>query len=80
MKNLKAHKPTKLINVKQIPWSQVKPDDRVFIAGNLIDGFPTTIYGPHYIYDPKRQMLKSGGNKKIFRKDFPFLYKEIIFG
>lgn len=67
---------TTFVDVKQVRWNQVKFGDIVFIPGNLVDGFPTKLYGRHRVIDPKRQTLE-GANGKEFHEDWPFIYKEI---
>jgi hypothetical protein len=77
MRRYKRRSPHIFLNVEQIPWHRTKKGDRVFIPGNMEDGFATAIYGPHYIEDPKKQTIRSGFNQKIFHEDFPLIYREM---
>jgi hypothetical protein len=66
-----------IVDVRQVYWSKVKPGDEVYIAGNLVDGFPTRVYGPHKVVDPKKQLLMNIKQKREFTEGFPFVYKEL---
>jgi hypothetical protein len=65
-----------MIDVKAVQWHQLEKNDLVFIAGNLVDGFPTAIYGRHIVIDPEKQILMGRNNEKFFER-WPFVYKEI---
>ena len=66
---------TKIVNVEQIPISETEVGDLVYIAGNLVKGEPTAMYGPHKVHDKELMQLinKSG---RVFYERME-VYREI---
>lgn len=59
---------------KEIGWDEVNPGDMVYIAGNLVDGIPTRVYGPHMVVNPKTQCLKNFVISREFFERWRCLY------
>ena len=62
--------------MKEIGWNEVKEGDEVFIAGNLVNKMPTYTYGPHYVVDVEKRILKNKGGQSFFER-WPCLFLEI---
>jgi len=67
-----AHSLEKMIEVS---WNSVEFGDKVYIAGNLVDGIPTCSYGPHVVIDPKQRLLANSRGKTFFEQ-WPTLFME----
>jgi len=68
------------LGFKRAYWTDLKPGDIVYLAGN--ESYPRTVhangivslgngmrpkaYGPHIVHDPINYKIKSGNNGKIF--------------
>lgn len=65
------------LNVKQVEWGSCKPGDQVYIAGLLVDGFPTCIHGPHEVVDQKNFVLKNIRSKRTFYERYNYLFKKM---
>ena len=66
--------PKSIKKFKSISWENTYPGQRVSIAGNLINGKPTRVYGPHIILNANRKLLISSMNGNTFREDWPCVY------
>ncbi len=62
----------------EISWDQIQKGDTVFIAGNLINGKPTFVYGPHYVFDIEKCILKNSSGTSFFER-WPVLFKRKTF-
>lgn len=60
---------------KEVTWQDVKPGDKVYVAGNLEDGEPTCTYGPHRVVDPVQRKLVNGKGREFYER-WDFLYVE----
>jgi len=65
-------------NFKPINWEDAEKGQKVYIAGNLVKGIPTKVYGPHFMENNQRHNLKSSSNDKIFHNDWHYLYVPIL--
>ena len=61
---------------KEVPWSEVNCGDKVWIAGNIKNDKVIIVYGPHEVYDPIDNLLKSGNTGNLFYERWPYLYIE----
>ena len=64
------------VMVEKIDWNNLNPGDTVFIAGNLKNGQPTRIYGPHTVVDIENKQLQNSKGAKFFERfDYLFIKK-----
>lgn len=66
--------PSDIVNFKGIEWSDTVYGQKAWIAGNLKNGEPTKVYGPHFVEDIEKHFLKSSSNGKIFYDDWGNLF------
>ncbi len=64
------------VNVQEIPWSEVKVGDSVFIAGNLVNNKPTALYGRHRVVDVEKRILKNAKDQTFYER-WPTLFMEV---
>ncbi len=63
------------VDVEQLPISKTEIGDLVYIAGNLVDGFATVIYGPHKIYNKETMELINKKGRVFYER--MEVYREI---
>lgn len=56
-------------NFQEISWKDVIPDQKIYyVSGDLKDGNPTRVYGPHSIYDPIKRILVGKNKQKFYER------------
>ena len=66
---------TPIEGFKELSWEDAVEGQIVWIAGNLVDNEPTTVYGRHTVHDPKKRTLNSGGiGGTVFYENWRCLY------
>ncbi len=63
------------VNVEEVRWHELSPGDMVFIAGDLVGGTPTAMYGRHKVIDPKKNILENYSGKQFY-ENFDYVFKE----
>lgn len=65
----------KIVHVEKLPISKTKVGELVYIAGNLVDGKPTAVYGPHKVHNKETmELINSNGRTFYERME---VYREI---
>lgn len=49
-----------------LPLSAFEKHDRVFIPGNLVNGEPTAVYGPHWVEDRDNHILHNSKHQTFY--------------
>lgn len=66
--------PHDISGFKELRFEDTVECQKVYIAGNLKNGVPTKVYGPHFMHNPERHLLRSSMNGKVFFDDWHCLY------
>lgn len=66
--------PSCIKDFEGIEWSDTVYGQKAWIAGNLKNGEPTKVYGPHFVKDKEKHFLQSSSNGKVFYDDWGCLF------
>lgn len=64
------------VNVEKVYWHDLKKDELVYVAGDLKDGEPTAMYGPHFVHDIDSHLLKNARGQSFY-ESFPYVFREV---